>query len=85
MNFLDDLKDIKKELQKQQALTKSKNKASKSGMSMKNMDLEKIQKNLKQENQEKKYDEEMKELFLKEEKLANEFMEFIKNSDIRKI
>ncbi|EGK7475832.1 hypothetical protein [Campylobacter lari] len=86
MSFLDELKDIKKALQKEQSQTKKdKVKASKSGVSMKNTDLGAIQKDLAKQNEDKKQKQEFEDMFLKEERLANEFMEFVKNSDIKKI
>ncbi|EAI8629596.1 hypothetical protein A9M92_05245 [Campylobacter lari] len=86
MSFLDELKDIKKTLQKEQGQTKKeKVKASKSGVSMKNTDLDAIQKDLAKQNEDKKQEQEFEDMFLKEERLANEFMEFVKNSDIKKI
>ncbi|QOR01745.1 MULTISPECIES: hypothetical protein [unclassified Campylobacter] len=86
MSFLDELKDIKKVLQKEQGqVKKEKNKASKSGISMKNTDLENVRKDLAKQNELKKQEQEFEEMFAKEERLANEFMEFVKNSDIKKI
>ncbi|EPE3794224.1 hypothetical protein L8V92_05990 [Campylobacter lari] len=86
MSFLDELKDIKKALQKEQSqIKKDKVKASKSGVSMKNTDLDAIQKDLAKQNEDKKQEQEFEDMFLKEERLANEFMEFVKNSDIKKI
>ncbi|STA73894.1 Uncharacterised protein [Campylobacter lari] len=86
MSFLDELKDIKKALQKEQGQAKKeKVKASKSGVSMKNTDLDTIQKDLTKQNEDKKQEQEFENMFLKEERLANEFMEFVKNSDIKKI
>ncbi|EAI5466767.1 hypothetical protein CAMP5118_05060 [Campylobacter sp. LMG 7929] len=86
MSFLDELKDIKKALQKEQGqVKKEKVKASKSGVSMKNTDLDAIQKDLAKQNEDKKQEQEFEDMFLKEERLANEFMEFVKNSDIKKI
>ncbi|EAH9416992.1 hypothetical protein [Campylobacter lari] len=86
MSFLDELKDIKKALQKEQSQTKKdKVKVSKSGVSMKNTDLGAIQKDLAKQNEDKKQEQEFEDMFLKEERLANEFMEFVKNSDIKKI
>ncbi|EDP6893621.1 hypothetical protein HW242_02905 [Campylobacter lari] len=86
MSFLDELKDIKKALQKEQGqVKKEKIKASKSVVSMKNTDLDAIQKDLAKQNEDKKQEQEFEDMFLKEERLANEFMEFVKNSDIKKI
>ncbi|AJC90480.1 hypothetical protein [Campylobacter subantarcticus] len=86
MSFLDELKDIKKALQKEQGQArKEKVRASKSGVSMKNTDLDVIQKDLAKQNEDKKQEQEFEDMFLKEERLANEFMEFVKNSDIKKI
>lgn len=64
MDFLDSLKNIKKEMQTH---------------------IKDIKKEKKQNKQEKFLDKEMQEIFLKEEKLQDEFSEFIKNSDIKKI
>lgn len=86
MSFLDELKDIKKELQKEQNLNKKqKIKSSKSGVSLKNADLNSLKKELSSKNEEKKQDQEFENIFLKEERLVDEFMDFIKNSDIKKI
>lgn len=86
MDFLDELKDIKKALQKEEAQDKKvKNKSSASGVSMKNSNLNSMQKDLAKENEYKKQEQEFEDVFLKEERLANEFMEFVKNSDIKKI
>lgn len=86
MSFLDELKDIKKELQKEQAINKkNKIKSSKSGVSFKNSGLESIQDELTIQNENKKQEQEFENIFLKEERLANEFMEFVKNSDIKKL
>ncbi|MBX1886736.1 hypothetical protein [Campylobacter peloridis] len=85
MSFLDELKDIKKELQKEQAINKkNKIKSSKSGVSLKNSRLESIQNELTIQSENKKQEQEFENIFLKEERLANEFMEFVKNSDIKK-
>lgn len=86
MSFLDELKDIKKELQKEQSLNKKqKIKSSKSGVSLKNADLNSFKKELSSKNEEKKQDQEFENIFLKQERLVDEFMDFIKNSDIKKI
>ncbi|MFX3626421.1 hypothetical protein ACD575_00780 [Campylobacter sp. LH-2024] len=47
--------------------------------------IKNIKKEKKQNKQEMFLDKEMQEIFLKEEKLQDEFSEFIKNSDIKKI
>ncbi|MCC3041533.1 hypothetical protein ACNGBC_00945, partial [Campylobacter jejuni] len=57
--------------------------SSKSGASVKN--LEKLAKDIREKNQETNIDKEMQEIFLKQEKLQDEFSEFIKNTDIKKI
>ncbi|EFC32746.1 hypothetical protein OLP40_00370 [Campylobacter jejuni] len=81
MDFLDSLKSIKKEMQANAPkLTK---KSSKSGTSVKK--IEKLAKNIREKNQETNLDKEMQEIFLKQEKLQDEFSEFIKNTDIKKI
>ncbi|HDZ5094814.1 TPA: hypothetical protein RTH33_000096 [Campylobacter jejuni] len=81
MDFLDSLKSIKKEMQANAPkLTK---KSSKSGTSVKK--IEKLAKNIRKKNQETNLDKEMQEIFLKQEKLQDEFSEFIKNTDIKKI
>ncbi|WP_261798066.1 hypothetical protein [Campylobacter peloridis] len=86
MSFLDELKDIKKELQKEQAANKkNKIKSSKSGVSFKNSELKSVQDELSMQNAQKKQEQEFENIFLKEERLANEFMEFVKNSDIKKL
>ncbi|MEQ4366787.1 hypothetical protein ABNP38_07975 [Campylobacter jejuni] len=79
MDFLDSLKSIKKEMQANTIAKKS----SKSGASVKN--LEKLAKDIREKNQETNIDKEMQEIFLKQEKLQDEFSEFIKNTDIKKI
>ncbi|MBK1964030.1 hypothetical protein [Campylobacter novaezeelandiae] len=71
MNFLDDLKCIKKEMQ-----TENKN----SVLNHKN--LKSTQNNEKKIDEQDKF---LEEVFLKEKKLINEFQEFINNSDIKKI
>ncbi|HDZ5064889.1 TPA: hypothetical protein RTH03_000268 [Campylobacter jejuni] len=81
MDFLDSLKSIKKEMQAN--ALKATKKSSKSGASVKN--LEKLAKNIREKNQETNLDKEMQEIFLKQEKLQDEFSEFIKNADIKKI
>ncbi|WP_139470709.1 hypothetical protein [Campylobacter armoricus] len=86
MSFLDELKDIKKELQKEQRYSKKeKNKSSKSGVNIKSTDLGTLEKDLSEQNAVKRQEQEFEDIFLKQERLANEFMEFIKNSDIKKI
>lgn len=71
MNFLDDLKCIKKEMQRE-----NKN----SILNRKN--LKSTQNNEKKIDEQDKF---LEEVFLKEKKLINEFQEFINNSDIKKI
>lgn len=71
MNFLDDLKCIKKEMQRE-----NKN----SVLNHKN--LKSTQNNEKKIDEQDKF---LEEVFLKEKKLINEFQEFINNSDIKKI
>lgn len=87
MDFLDSLKNIKKEMQANTYAQKSVKKSSKSGMGAKNdlKDLENLAKENKMKAQEINQDKEMQEIFLKQEKLQDEFLEFIKNSDIEKI
>ncbi|AJC86097.1 hypothetical protein [Campylobacter sp. RM16704] len=85
MSFLDELKDIKKVLQKEQGqIKKEKAKASKSGVGMKNTDLDAMQKDLVRQNEDKKQEQEFENMFLKEERLANEFMDYVKNNNIKK-
>ncbi|EDO9710882.1 TPA: hypothetical protein R2A53_000102 [Campylobacter jejuni] len=83
MDFLDSLKSIKKEMQANTNTQKLAKKPSKSGASVKN--LEKLAKDIREKNQETNIDKEMQEIFLKQEKLQDEFSEFIKNADIKKI
>ncbi|EAK7731915.1 TPA: hypothetical protein R6S53_000262 [Campylobacter jejuni] len=83
MDFLDSLKSIKKEMQTNTNTSKLAKKSSKSGASVKN--LEKLAKDIREKNQETNIDKEMQEIFLKQEKLQDEFSEFIKNTDIKKI
>ncbi|MCR6570854.1 hypothetical protein CINS5915_03030 [Campylobacter insulaenigrae] len=85
MNFLEELKGIKKELQKEINIKKNKNKSSANGASIKKSDLNLMQKELSLKNEENKQKKEFEDIFLKEERLANEFMDFVKNSDIKKI
>lgn len=76
MDFLDSLKSIKEEMQKEQNLLKKpKDKISKNKASLKTEQASKIAKSAK---------ESMQELFLKEQRLRNEFAEFIKDFDIKK-
>ena len=75
MDFLDSLKSIKKEMQANTNTSKLAKKSSKSGASVKNLE----------KHQETNIDKEMQEIFLKQEKLQDEFSEFIKNTDIKKI
>ncbi|MFH5289570.1 hypothetical protein ACHIOC_03015 [Campylobacter jejuni] len=83
MDFLESLKSIKKEMQANANTSKLAKKSSKSGASVKN--LEKLAKDIREKNQETNIDKEMQEIFLKQEKLQDEFSEFIKNTDIKKI
>ncbi|MBC5857114.1 hypothetical protein Cjcuy013_01915 [Campylobacter jejuni] len=83
MDFLDSLKSIKKEMQASTNAPKLAKKSSKSGASVKN--LEKLAKDIREKNQETNLDKQMQEIFLKQEKLQDEFSEFIKNADIKKI
>lgn len=71
MNFLDDLKCIKKEMQRE-----NKNSV------LKHKNLKSTQNNEKKIDEQDKF---LEEVFLKEKKLINEFQEFINNSDIKKI
>ena len=75
MDFLESLKDIKKQMQEQKSV---KNKMQKSGVSLKNSELESMAK-------EKGEEEELRAIFLKEEKLCDEFDKWFKNADIKKI
>ncbi|EFO9299088.1 hypothetical protein HL742_000178 [Campylobacter upsaliensis] len=75
MDFLESLKDIKKQMQEQKSV---KNKMQKGGVSLKNNELESIAK-------EKSEEEELRAIFLKEEKLCDEFDKWFKNADIKKI
>lgn len=83
MDFISSLKNIKREMQASANTSKLAKKSSKSGASVKN--LEKLAKDIRQRNQETNMDKEMQEIFLKQEKLQDEFSEFIKNADIKKI
>lgn len=74
MDFFDSLKSIKKEMQthsKEQKNLKNSNKN--------------FNKEIKTQPPEMNLDKEMQEVFLKQEKLQDEFLEFIKNADIKKI
>ncbi|MCR2061343.1 hypothetical protein [Campylobacter helveticus] len=75
MDFVESLKDIKKQMQEQKSV---KNKMQKGGVSLKNSKLESMAK-------EKSEEEELRAIFLKEEKLLDEFSELIKNANIKKI
>ncbi|MCR2102666.1 hypothetical protein CUPS4256_05260 [Campylobacter upsaliensis] len=75
MDFLESLKDIKKQMQEQKSV---KNKMQKGGVSLKNSELESMAK-------EKSEEEELRTIFLKEEKLCDEFDKWFKNADIKKI
>ncbi|ELG7288699.1 hypothetical protein Q6T43_000477 [Campylobacter upsaliensis] len=75
MDFLESLKDIKKQMQEQKSV---KNKMQKGGVSLKNNELESMAK-------EKSEEEELRAIFLKEEKLCDEFDRWFKNADIKKI
>ncbi|WP_063668178.1 hypothetical protein [Campylobacter jejuni] len=79
MDFLDSLKSIKKEMQANTNTSKLAKKSSK------RKNLEKLAKDIREKNQETNIDKEMQEIFLKQEKLQDEFSEFIKNTDIKKI
>ncbi|EOX1264278.1 hypothetical protein ACPDI4_000793 [Campylobacter upsaliensis] len=74
MDFLESLKDIKKQMQEQKSV---KNKMQKSGVNLKNSELESMTK--------EKSEEELRAIFLKEEKLCDEFDKWFKNADIKKI
>lgn len=75
MDFLESLKDIKKQMQEQKSV---KNKMQKGGVGLKNSELESMAK-------EKSEEEELRAIFLKEEKLCDEFDKWFKNADIKKI
>ncbi|CAG9469992.1 hypothetical protein CU197059_000479 [Campylobacter upsaliensis] len=75
MDFLESLKDIKKQMQEQKSV---KNKMQKGGVSLKNNELESMAK-------EKSEEEKLRAIFLKEEKLCDEFDKWFKNADIKKI
>lgn len=75
MDFLESLKDIKKQMQEQKSV---KNKMQKGGVNLKNSELESMAK-------EKSEEEELRAIFLKEEKLYDEFDKWFKNADIKKI
>lgn len=75
MDFLESLKDIKKQMQEQKSV---KNKMQKGGVSLKNNELESMAK-------EKSEEEELRAIFLKEERLCDEFDKWFKNADIKKI
>ncbi|WP_270987961.1 hypothetical protein [Campylobacter upsaliensis] len=75
MDFLESLKDIKRQMQEQKSV---KNKMQKGGVSLKNNELESMAK-------EKSEEEELRAIFLKEEKLCDEFDKWFKNADIKKI
>ncbi|TKX33142.1 hypothetical protein [Campylobacter aviculae] len=79
MDFLDSLKNIKKEMQANSHKVSKKS----SKISMKNS--EKLAKDIHIKTQETDLNKEMQDIFLKQEKLQDEFSEFIKNSDIKKI
>ncbi|WP_291951697.1 hypothetical protein [Campylobacter sp.] len=79
MSFLEELRSIKKELQKEQDTTTKKKSEIKSSSS--EIDVKKI--SLKSE--ENKQEKEFEDIFLKEERLVNEFIDFVKSSDIKKI
>ncbi|EFN2914679.1 hypothetical protein HKV39_000235 [Campylobacter coli] len=78
MDFFDSLKSIKKEMQ-----THSKERKSPKNSNKK--DMNHFNKETKTQPQETILDKEMQEVFLKQEKLQDEFLEFIKNADIKKI
>ena len=78
MDFFDSLKSIKKEMQthaKEQKSPKNSNKK----------DMKYFNEEIKTQPPEMNLDKEMQEVFLKQEKLQDEFLEFIKNADIKKI
>ncbi|TKX31694.1 hypothetical protein [Campylobacter estrildidarum] len=81
MDFLDSLKNIKKEMQANSH--KASKKTSKDNTSANRLD--KPTKDMQAKMQENTLDKEMQDIFLKQEKLQDEFSEFIKNSDIKKI
>ncbi|WP_270978071.1 hypothetical protein [Campylobacter helveticus] len=82
MDFVESLKDIKKQMQEQKS---SKNKAEKSGVGLKNSELEILAKEKGEMAKAKSEEEELRAIFLKEEKLLDEFSELIKNANIKKI
>ncbi|TNB62333.1 hypothetical protein FDR72_00870 [Campylobacter helveticus] len=82
MDFVESLKDIKKQMQEQKS---SKNKAEKSGVGLKNSELETLAKEKGEMAKAKNEEEELRAIFLKEEKLLDEFSELIKNANIKKI
>ncbi|WP_270979561.1 hypothetical protein [Campylobacter helveticus] len=82
MDFVESLKDIKKQMQEQKS---SKNKAEKSGVGLKNGELETLAKEKGEMAKAKSEEEELRAIFLKEEKLLDEFSELIKNANIKKI
>lgn len=76
MDFLDSLKSIKEEMQKEQNLLKKpKNKISNNKVNSKTEQMPKITKSTK---------ESIQDLLLKEERLRNEFAQIIKDFDIKK-
>ncbi|MCH5336332.1 MAG: hypothetical protein J1D99_02820 [Campylobacter sp.] len=81
MDFLDSLKEIKKELEKGQEFQKTKKVSNKNTNSKEN----KIVKTEPKKTDENSIDEDMQKIFLKEEKLRDEFENFIKDTDIKKI
>ncbi|ARE81007.1 hypothetical protein [Campylobacter helveticus] len=82
MDFVESLKDIKKQMQEQKS---SKNKAEKSGVGLKNSELETLAKEKGEIAKVKSEEDELRAIFLKEEKLLDEFSELIKNANIKKI
>ncbi|EAJ2129720.1 hypothetical protein CXA84_02450 [Campylobacter upsaliensis] len=82
MDFLESLKDIKKQMQEQKSV---KNKMQKGGVSLKNSELKSVAKEKSEELKTKSEEEELRAIFLKEEKLCDEFDKWFKNADIKKI
>ena len=81
MDFLDSLKQIKKELIKEQKVEHKKTRFN----SSQNTDKNKNYTAKTKEDYEDSIDKQMQEVFLKEEKLRDEFEKFIEDSDIKKI
>ena len=83
MDFLDSLKQIKKELIKEQKVEHKKTRFNSSQNTDKNKNY--TAKTKPKESHEDSIDKQMQEVFLKEEKLRDEFEKFIEDSDIKKI